>query len=266
MLEREDIATHGGAIRVLTLTGEARRNALTPGLVARLRAEVEAADAEREVGALVLTHAGRAFCAGSDLRVLQSIAGDEGALRGFLTDIVDLFARIETARTCTIAAVEGAAVGGGFELALACDLRVFGAGARVALPETGFGALPGGGGVQRLARFVGRGRAMDLVLQGETLTAEEGAALGLGRTAPAGEARAVALELARKVTSGSRYAVAEAKRLILASEPVQDVDPASVEAMVAALLGPEGREGLAALADKRAPDFAAARAGRSADA
>ncbi len=259
MLEREDIAARGGTIRVLTLTGEERRNALTPELVARLRAEVEATDAEVEVGALVLTHGGRAFCAGSDLRVLQSIAGDEVALRGFLTDVVGLFARIEAARTCTIAAVEGAAVGGGFELALACDLRVFGAGARVALPETGFGALPGGGGVQRLARFVGRGRALDLVLQGERLTAEDCAAHGLGRAAPAGEALPAALELARKVTAGSRHAVAEAKRLILASEPAQDLDAAAVEAMVAALLGPEGREGLAALAEKRAPDFAAAR-------
>lgn len=257
----EDVSAPGGAVRVLTLQDHARHNALTPGAVARLAEEIALADQDDQVGALILTHSGRTFCAGSDLDHLTLIADDPTRTRAFLAELVGLIRRLEQLSKFTVAAIEGPAVGGGFELALACDARVLGADAWVRLPEVSFGALPGGGGLQRLTRFIGRGRTLQMVLLAERVGAQSCADLGLGAVVPAGTALQKALDIARTVTGYARIAVSGAKRLIQLAEdlPLADLDPMAVEAMVQALASSEGREGLAALHERRQPNFEDAR-------
>ncbi|MBO0814214.1 MAG: enoyl-CoA hydratase/isomerase family protein, partial [Actinobacteria bacterium] len=167
----EDVATADGVIRVITLQDQDRRNTFTPDMIASLGEEIARAERDEQVGAVVLTHTGRVFCAGTDLNHLVSIAGDAARARAFLTELVGLIRRLERLPKFTVAAIEGPAVGGGFELALACDVRVLGADAWVRLPEVTLGAVPGGGGVQRLTRFAGRGRTARAVLLAERLGA-----------------------------------------------------------------------------------------------
>jgi len=260
-LTQNDVVCEGGVIRVVTLDDAERRNALTPALVAELGRIVDEVNATPEIGALVLSHGGTVFCAGTDVAYLSSIIDDAEASRAFLASLVALFGEIERCRKMTVAAIEGAAVGGGFEMALACDLRVFGAEAWVRLPEILLGTIPGGGGVQRLTRFIGRGETNAMVLIGEKVDAERCQTLGLARLAPAGEALEAALELAKLAVARSRVAVAEAKALIRAAEdlPLDRLDDMAVESMITTLFCPEGREGIRAMLERTSPDFAAAR-------
>jgi len=259
-LHCKDIACEGGVVRLVTLNDMERRNALTPGLVSELGRIVSQVNETPDVGALVLTHEGSAFCAGTDVAYLSSIIDDEDATRGFLASLVGFFAALERCSKMTIASIEGAAVGGGFELALACDLRILGNDAWVRLPEILLGTIPGGGGVQRLTRFVGRGEASAMVLLGERVDAQRCEALGLARRVAAGKAIETAIDLAKLATARSRVAVSKAKKLILAAEdlPIADLDKMAVETMVRTLFCPEGREGIRAMQERRNPDFGSA--------
>jgi enoyl-CoA hydratase/carnithine racemase len=257
-----DVACEGGLVRVVTLSDPDRRNALTPALVSALGDAVAQVNDTPDIGALVIAHDGSAFCAGTDVTYLASIIDDEAATRTFLTMLVGFLGALERCGKMTVAAIEGAAVGGGFELALACDVRVLGNDAWVRLPEILFGTIPGGGGVQRLNRFIGRGEASAMVLLGERIDASRCEALGLARRVAAGKAVETAIELARTATSRSRVAVAQAKKLIRAAAeevPLADLDTMAVDAMVRTLFCPEGREGIRAMQERRSPDFAAAR-------
>lgn len=266
-LRAEDVPAREGLIRVVTLQDPDRRNAFTPALVAGLDEEITRAEQDDEVGALVLTHTGRAFCAGTDLGHLISITDDARQTRAFLTGLVGLIRRLEKLPKFTVAAIEGPAVGGGLELALACDVRVLGADAWVRLPEVTLGALPGGGGVQRLTRFVGRARTLQMVLLAERLDAQACASLGLAVTVEAGAALKTAVEMAGTVSGYARIATASAKRIVQLAEdlPLEDLDTMAVDAMVEALGSPEGVEGLRAARERRRPNFKDARA-RSQDA
>jgi enoyl-CoA hydratase/carnithine racemase len=251
----------GGLVRVVTLNDTERRNALTPALVAELGGIVAQVNDTPDVGGLVLAHEGSAFCAGTDVAYLASIIDDEAATRAFLTALVGFLATLRGCDKMTIAAIEGAAVGGGFELALACDVRILGSEAWVRLPEILLGTIPGGGGVQRLNQFIGRGEASAMVLLGERIEAQRCEALGLARRVAAGKAVEAAIDFAKSAAAGSRVAVAQAKKLIRAAEelPLTDLDTMAIDAMVRTLFCPEGREGIRAMRDRRNPDFAAAR-------
>lgn len=261
VLTIDDVAVSQGIVRVLTLRDFARRNALGPALISALGDALDDAERDDEVGALVIAHCGGAFCAGSDLTHLTSVVHDESLTRLFLTDVVGLIRRLEQIPKFTVAAIEGAAVGGGFELALACDARVLGGGAWVRLPEVTLGALPGGGGVQRLTRFLGRGRTTQMVLLAESLDAQACAELGLGTAVEPGTALATAIELATTVNGYARAAVASAKRVMRLAEgqALEILDAIAVDAMINALASPEGVEGLSALREKRPADFYKAR-------
>lgn len=261
-LRAEDMAMAEGVIRVITLQDQDRRNAFTPDMVAGLGEEIARAERDEHVGAVVLTHTGRVFCAGTDLTHLTSIAADQDRVRAFLADLVGLIRRLETLPKFTVAAIEGPAVGGGLELALACDVRVLGSDAWVRLPEVTLGAVPGGGGVQRLTRFVGRGRALRTVLLAQRLDARSCAGLGLAEVVDAGAALSTAIEMAATASGHARVAMASAKRIIHLAEELalEDLDAIAVDAMVEALGSAEGREGLSAVREKRRPDFTDARA------
>jgi enoyl-CoA hydratase len=170
-------AEERGALLVVRLERPAKRNALTRAMLERLDEVFAGVEARRDLRAVILGGAGPDFCAGTDVSELEGM-GEEGARRKSVRG-QEVCERIELCGTPVVAAVQGAAAGGGCELALACHLRVAAAGARFGLPEARLGVIPGYGGTQRLARAVGAGRALAAMLAGEEIGAEEALRLGL---------------------------------------------------------------------------------------
>jgi enoyl-CoA hydratase/carnithine racemase len=242
-----------GGLEVWTLNGEARRNALTVALVGELSQQVARVSADRAVRAVVVTGAGqKAFCAGADLKERATMTPEQ--VRGFLDRLRETFRALERSDCVFVAYVNGAAFGGGTELALSCDLRVVAPLAQMGLTEVKLGIIPGGGGTQRLPRLVGRGAAKDLILTGRAVAAEEALRLGLAdRVGSLDDAKA----LAAAVCENAPIAVAAAKHAI--DEGLHlDLDSAlALEQQKYALtLGTEDRlEGLKAFAEKRKPVY-----------
>lgn len=167
-----------GAFAIVTLNRPQRMNALSRTLIAEIGAVFTALGAERDVRVIILTGSGeKAFCAGADLKERQGMSEDD--VRALLTEYRASFGAVDHCPKPVVAAINGVALGGGFELALACDLRVSTPGAVVGLPETSLAIIPGAGGTQRLARLVGPGRAKELILLARRLSAHEALPLGL---------------------------------------------------------------------------------------
>jgi enoyl-CoA hydratase/carnithine racemase len=246
-----------GAVEVWTIQGEARRNSLTMALLRELAGRVEAAAKDRTLRAVVLTGAGdRAFCAGADLKERARMSAEE--VHGFHRGVRDGFRAIEGAPQPFVAAVNGAALGGGLELALACDLRVIAEGAEVGLPEVGLGIIPGAGGTVRLPRLVGVGRAKDLILTGRRVGAAEALAMGLvSRVAPAGRAVDEAVALAAQVARNAPISLRQAKRAVDGGWHLPVDEALALEnALYQDCLASRDRvEALRAFAEKRAPVF-----------
>jgi enoyl-CoA hydratase len=199
---------HGELARVL-LNRPGKRNALTGGMLARLAEVFAGVAARRDLRAVVLSGAGPDFCAGTDISELVAL-DEEGARRKSLQgqEVCEL---VETCGTPVIAAVGGAAAGGGCELALACHLRVVSRDARFSLPETRLGVIPAYGGTQRLARALGHGRALSAMLAGAEIGADEALRLGLvNRVAADGELPEAAEALARAIVEVSAPLAARA--------------------------------------------------------
>lgn len=202
----------GGAIEVWTIDGEARRNAISRAMRAELERLIEEAQSKRELRAVVITGAGdKAFCAGADLKERAGMSEEE--VRAFLLDLRRTFRALELSDKIFVAAINGAAYGGGTELALACDLRVIRRGAKMALTETRLAIIPGGGGTQRLPRLVGMAVAKDLILTGRHVEAEEALRIGLVHRVSEGVVQA-AVALAEQVAEGGPIALAAAKAAI----------------------------------------------------
>ena len=205
------------AVRIVTVARPEKLNALNAAVLAELIEAVARCETDTGLRCLIITGAGeKAFIAGADiaeLAALSPLEGREHARRGQA-----LLDRVSGLPIPSIAAINGYAYGGGLELAMACTLRVASENARMGLPETSLGILPGYGGTQRLARLVGRARAMELVLTAEKgLTAADAERIGLvNRVVPAGGALDGALELARKISANGpvacRYAMDAIRR------------------------------------------------------
>ena len=242
-----------GPVRVLTIDGEARMNVLSRALVAELAAEARRAGAEDGVRAVVVTGAGaRAFCAGANLKERRGWTEDD--VRRWLVELHAGLRELERCPKPWIAAVNGLALGGGCELALACDLRVLDPAAQMALTEVRIGIIPGGGGTVRLARVIGLGRARDLVLTARRVEAEEALQIGLAnRISAAGDSVSAAVALGNEIAANAPVAVAAAKASL---EEAWDL--ALDEALARerehydkALRSEDRLEGLAAFAEKR---------------
>lgn len=213
--------------------------------------------------ALVITGSGRAFCCGAHLRYFTEgdarIGRSPRAIRDrYLARIATVFDQLEELPFPTIAAINGYALGGGFELALSCDFRVMARDAKAGLPETRIGAIPGAGGVQKLHRFIGRGKALEWILLGEHLEARTLFDHGLlTRVCEPGEAVAAALELAGRFRALSPMAVAQAKRSLYACEQsdARSARITGIEALANLIDTPDWREGMTAFVEKRDPDF-----------
>jgi enoyl-CoA hydratase/carnithine racemase len=205
--------------RVLRVTmSRAPVNALDGALLEALNAALDAASSDDDVSVLHLRSALRVFSAGADLALMhQTIATAAGReqMLGVVARMQQLNARLEAAPVLTLAEIGGAALGGGFELALACDLRIAAHEARIGLPEAGLGLLAAAGGTQRLTRLVGPGLARRLILGAETLDGASAERLGLVQWAlPRAELEDGARALADRLAATPRHALAAAKRCI----------------------------------------------------
>jgi len=238
-------------VALVTLDRAEALNALSYALLAELDAKLAALDADPACRAIVITGAGeRAFAAGADVKEL-SVETPESLRASDPFAVVD---RVATLATPTIAAVRGFALGGGCELAMACDMLVAGDDAKFGQPEILIGVIPGAGGTQRLARAIGKARAMELVLTGRRIDAAEADRLGLvTRVVPAAETVAAALDLAAKVASMPPLAVRAAKAAVAAAQDLGLEDGLHFERRQFEALFTTGdqREGMAAFLEKR---------------
>jgi len=244
-----------GSVRVLTIDGEARMNVLSRGLVADLAEAARAAAADECVRAVVITGAGaRAFCAGANLKERRGWTEDD--VRRWLGELHAKLREVERCPKPWIAAVNGLALGGGCELALACDLRVMDPAAQIGLTEVRIGIIPGGGGTVRLARLVGLSHARDLILTARRVEADEAFRIGLAnRISPAGESVAAAVALGHEISANAPVAVAAAKASIEDAWdlPLDAALEREREHYDKALRSEDRLEGLAAFAEKRPP-------------
>jgi len=243
------------SVRVLTIDGEAQMNVLSRALVAEIAQHARQAAVETAVRAVVITGAGkRAFCAGANLKERQGWT--EQDVRRWLGELHVGLREIERCQKPWIAAINGLALGGGCELALACDLRVMDPAARIGLTETKIGVIPGGGGTVRLSRIAGVGVAKDLILTARQVEAEEALQLRIvHRISPAGDSTAAAIAIGHQIAENAPVAVAAAKASIdeaydLPMDAALEMERLHYEK---ALLSEDRLEGLRAFAEKRRP-------------
>jgi enoyl-CoA hydratase/carnithine racemase len=250
-------------IALVTMVREREMNTLSLELLVELDHALSAAVAGG-ARALIITGQGRAFCAGAHLRYFTEedsrIGGGTFALRDrYLERIAVLFDRIETLPIPVIAAINGFALGGGCELSLSCDFRLMADHAKIGVPEVRIGALAGAGGVQKLHRLVGRGKALEWILLGSHVTAPEALAHGmLTSVHAASDLMPAALELAGRFRLLGPRAVAQSKMAVRMCGDA-DLNTArciGLEALSMLIGGPEWQEGMAAFMEKRPPRFA----------
>ena len=215
-----------GPLAVATLA-RAPVNAIDEGWLARLDQALSTVERAKGVAALLLRSSRRAFCAGADLALMKRrFDSARGRVRmvAFVREIQRVYARLERLPQVSIAEIGGAALGGGLELALACDLRIAAEEARLGLPEAGLGLLPGAGGTQRLSRIAGEATAKRLILRAEVVTGVQACALGIVHWAvPATELGKRARAIANEIAALPADALAECKRCISAQrEPGVD--------------------------------------------
>jgi enoyl-CoA hydratase len=250
--------TRGGIARV-TLNRPAQLNAISPELLEDLDAVCAAVEGDHAVKVVTLTGAGRAFCAGADLRAVRALAPDPERWAGFMGLWHRVFNRLEALPQPVVAGVTGLALAGGLELVLVCDLALADEGARLGDQHANFGLVAGGGGSQRLPRVVGPRRAKELMLLGGWLSAADARAWGLvNRVAPAGQLPALLDEVAGQLARASGSANRTVKALV---NRAGDADLGTGLALEIALVAEHMRsadaaEGLRAFAEKRPPSFA----------
>lgn len=250
-----------GGVGVLTID-RPPANALDLALVRELSAVAAATSARPEVGALVVTGAGPRFVAGADIAMMHGLPPER--FPAFISGVQRAMEDIEALPLPTVAAVNGHAMGGGLELALACDVRFVAEGARLGLPEVLLGLLPGAGGTVRLGEIVGRGRALELLYTGRSIGAQEAVEIGLAnRVAAVDRLLDEAIGFAAALAAGPRAALREIKACVLASlDGGRHAGFRAEAAGIGRLFGTsDAAEGMAAFLGKRAPRFGADPAG-----
>ncbi len=200
-----------GRVAVLTLARDEQLNALSSGLLQELEQALYEAEDSPEVRAVVIAGEGRAFCAGADIAELRTKS--KGEAMDYIGRIQGVCNRIEACRMPVLAAVSGIAFGGGFELALACDLIVADERASFGLPEAKIGVIPGGGGTQRLPQLVGTNQAKELIFFGDPIPADRAQEFGIVNRV-AQDALDEALQWATRLSEGAPLALGTAKRVI----------------------------------------------------
>ncbi len=242
-------------VGVITINRPDVRNAMNQQVMEDLRGALDKFREDEGVDAMIFTGAGdEAFIAGADIGELK----ERTVLDGLAATMQQLYDEIESFEKPTIAAVNGYALGGGCELAMACDIRIAAGNARFGLPEVGLSIIPGAGGTQRLARLVGKGRAVEMILTGRMIEAEDAYNIGLvSRVVPQAELMDAARETAQTILSKGPLAVRLAKLAIQAGFDVDQRTGQVIERLAQTVLysSEDKQEGTSAFLDKREPDF-----------
>lgn len=253
------IVERQGRIGVVRINHPEALNALDTLVLRELGQAFDAFAADAGIDVVVLTGEGRAFVAGADIAEMSAMTAAEGKAFGRLG--ADVFRKIELLPQPVIAAVNGFALGGGCELAMACDIRIASAKAKFGQPEVGLGITPGFSGTQRLPRLVGLGKAKELIYTAAVIPAEEALRIGLVNKVVAPEALMdEALALAATIASKARLAVRYAKEAINRGIETDIETGIAVEASLFGLCfaTADQKEGMAAFLQKRKPDFTGA--------
>jgi enoyl-CoA hydratase/carnithine racemase len=250
--ELVETSIEGGHVALLRLNRPEARNALSPEMMERIGSELERLDPDPEVRCVVIAGSEKVFAAGADIRSMAQRTLPEALYH----PAAGFWKRLAAVRTPMVAAVSGFALGGGCELALACDLIVAAKGARFGQPEIDLGIIPGGGGTQRLARAIGKQRAMELVLTGRLIDAPTALEWGLVNLVAEdwlGEALALAAKVAAKAPLAGRLA----KQAVLAAEETALSAGLDHERRLFEIaMATEDRvEGMNAFLEKRDPEF-----------
>jgi len=249
------LASRAGAVGILRLNRPRALNALSTSLLKELHKSLASLDSDDDIGAIVITGSDKIFCAGADIKELKNLT----LVTAYMGDFLRSFAeRIQAIRKPIIAAVNGYALGGGFELAMLCDTIYAGNSAVFGQPEIKIGTIPGGGGTQRLIRAIGKAKAMDLILTGKTISGAEAHGWGLvARVLPDSEVLDTAIASAQLMASYSRPVVLMAKEAINSAEEMTLSQGLLFERrLYHATFGLEdSKEGMEAFVQKRAPQF-----------
>ncbi|BCW65583.1 enoyl-CoA hydratase [Arthrobacter sp. NicSoilB4] len=243
-----------GRVGLVTLNRPEALNALNKATMDELVAAVSAMDADPEVGAVVLTGSAKAFAAGADIKEMQS----KGYMDMYAADWFRGWEDFTRLRIPVVAAVSGFALGGGCELAMMCDFIIAGDNAKFGQPEINLGVLPGMGGSQRLTRAVGKSKAMDMILTGRFMDAEEAERAGLvSRVVAAADVVEEALRAAEVIASKSKPVAMVAKEAVNAAFETGLAQGVLFERRVfhSLFATEDQKEGMAAFTEKRQPDF-----------
>ncbi|MBA7622962.1 Crotonyl-CoA hydratase [subsurface metagenome] len=258
MAYQEIVYEKGNGLAIITFNRPEVRNALNYRAIDESLEAASGADTDDSVRVLILTGTGdKAFVAGADIEELRARntlteLGKRSAQRRVLANL------LETMSKPTIAAINGFAVGTGLELALACTIRIASSNAKFGQPEINLGIMPGNGGTQRLPRLVGEGRAMEMILTGDLIDAQEAYRIGLvNHVVPQAELMSYVKELAAKLAAKSPLAMKLAKNAIHAGLNMSLNDGIEYENKLFAILcgSQDKQEGVSAFMEKRQPDF-----------
>ncbi|HVU50870.1 MAG TPA: enoyl-CoA hydratase-related protein [Polyangia bacterium] len=244
------------AVATLTLNRPGAANALSMELAAALGHAFSRLRQDERVRAVIVTGAGKAFCAGADLKERRAMTLEE--TRSFLRSLNSVIDAVAVFPRPVIAAINGAAFGGGLELALACDFRIAAEGAELGLVETRLGIIPGAGGTQRLARVAGVPVAKELILTGRRVGAARAKELGIvGEVVPGAELAAASGRLAAELAGAAPLAVTQAKKAIDGGLdlPMAEALAHERDCYELVLESEDRNEGLRAFVEKRPPRF-----------
>ncbi|WP_089961412.1 enoyl-CoA hydratase [Limnohabitans sp. 2KL-3] len=255
MSESPILSTRHGRVGVITLNRPAQLNALNDALMDALGQALLGLDADPDIGAIVITGSDKAFAAGADIAVMADWSYMDVFQSGFITRNWETIRQV---RKPVIAVVAGYAMGGGCELALACDIVIAAESAQFALPEIKLAMLPGAGGTQRLPRAIGKAKAMDMCLSARMLNADEADRYGLvSRVVPDAELQAVTLKLATQIAGYSLPALMAIKESVNRAHEASLTEGILFErrALHARFASADAHEGMHAFLDKRKPVF-----------
>ena len=244
-----------GPVGIVTLNRPKAMNALNGEIVGEIGAALDAFEADDGIGCIVLTGSEKAFAAGADIKEMADKSYMDVYLANFITDGWE---RVTTCRKPIIAAVAGYALGGGCEVAMMCDFIIAADTAKFGQPEITLGIIPGAGGTQRLTRFVGKSKAMEMVLTGRMMGAEEAERAGLvSRVVPAVDLLEEAVKTAKSIADLSRPAVMVAKESVNRAYESSLTEGVLLErrSFHALFATEDQKEGMAAFAEKRQPKW-----------
>ena len=244
-----------GRVALVTLNRPKALNALSAGLIADLAHALDAFEADERISAIVLTGSEKAFAAGADIKEMK----DKTYMDVYLADFITKgWERVATCRKPVIAAVAGYALGGGCEIAMMCDFIIAADNAKFGQPEINLGTMPGAGGTQRLTRFVGKSKAMEMCLTGRMMDAAEAERAGLvSRIVPLAELVDEAVKTASAIAEKSLPVVMLVKESINRAYETTLAEGVRFERRVfhSTFATEDQKEGMAAFVDKRQPQF-----------